>query len=58
MELIYHICSFLIALLVFFMKFTVPNATAEVIFKALGKIVPFFVMAYSTVMIFKHCGVI
>jgi hypothetical protein len=58
LDLIYYIASMLIALLMFFMKFTAPNALGEIILKTVGKLVPLFVIGYSFIQIFKILGVL
>lgn len=58
MELTYHILSLLMALLVFFMKFTAQNSFIQPILVLLGKVIPLFVLLYSGIQIFKHFGVL
>jgi len=57
-ELIYNFTVLAMATLILFMKFTAPNALLEFILKAIGKIVPLFVIGYAMVQIFKFYGVL
>jgi hypothetical protein len=56
-SLIYHFSVMIIAIVMFFMKLTAPNAIFELILKAVGKIVPLFCMLYAGIQIFKYFGI-
>lgn len=53
-NLIYHFSALSMGVLLFFMKFTAPNAFGEIILKAVGKIVPLFSILYAGIQIFKY----
>lgn len=57
-NLIYHFSVLAIAIIMFFMKFTAPNAFGELLLKAFGKVVSLFCMMYAGVQIFKYFGII
>lgn len=57
-SLIYHFSVMVIAIVMFFMKLTAPNAVFELFLKAVGKIVPLFCILYAGIQIFKHFGII
>ena len=57
-ELIYNFSVMAMAILLFFMKFTAPNAIFEVLIRAIGKVIPLFCILYAGVQIFKHFGII
>lgn len=57
-SLIYHISVIIMAILIFFMKFTARNDALELVLKLLGKIIPLFCMLYAGIQIFKHWGII
>jgi hypothetical protein len=57
-DLIYNLAVVMCSLLLFFMKFTAPNAVFELILKALGKIIPLFCMLYASIEVFKYFGVL
>lgn len=57
-ELTYNFLVLGMATLILFMNFTAPNALLEFLLKAIGKIVPLFMIGYAMVFIFKHYGII
>lgn len=57
-ELIYNFLVLAMSTLILFLNFTAPNALIEFILKAIGKIVPLFMIGYTMVQIFKHYGII
>ena len=57
-ELIYNFTVFAMATLILFLNFTAPNALLEFVIKAIGKIVPLFMISYTMVQIFKYYGII
>ena len=57
-ELIYNFTVLAMAILILFLNFTAKNELTEFILKAIGKIVPLFIIGYSMVQIFKHYGII
>ena len=56
-ELIYNFAVLAMATLILFMDFTAPNALLEFVLKAIGKIVPLFMIGYAIVQIFKYYGI-
>jgi len=54
----YHVSVMLIALIVFFMKVTAPNAFLEMILKLIGKLVPIFCIGFAVAQLFKHFGIV
>jgi len=57
-ELIYNFTVLAMATLIFFLNFHAENALLEAVIKAIGKIVPLFMIGYAMVEIFKHYGII
>ena len=57
-ELIYNFTVLAMATLILFLNFTAKNELTEFILKAIGKIVPLFIIGYAMVEIFKHYGII
>jgi len=57
-ELIYNFTVLAMATLILFLNFTAKNELTEFILKAIGKIVPLFMIGYAMVEIFKHYGII
>ena len=57
-ELIYNLAVLAMATLMFFLNLHAANAVLEVAIKAIGKIVPLFMIGYAMVQIFKYCGII
>lgn len=57
-SLIYHFSVMIVAIVMFFMKLTAPNAIFELFLKAVGKIVPLFCMLYAGIQIFKYYGIV
>ena len=57
-ELIYNLAVLAMATLIFFLNFTATNALLEAVIRAIGKIVPLFMISYAMVQIFKYCGII
>jgi len=57
-ELIYNFTVLAMAILILFLNFTAKNELTEFILKAIGKIVPLFMIGYAMVEIFKHYGII
>ena len=57
-NLIYNFVVLGMATLIFFMKFTTPNAVLEFILKVICKIIPLFIIGYSMVQIFKYYAII
>ena len=57
-ELINNFIVLSMATLILFMEFRAPNALLEFTLKAIGKIVPLFVIGYAMIKIFKYYGVI
>ena len=58
-EIIYHVCALIFALLWFFMKLTVSgSAFLELVVKAFSKLGSIFVMGYALIQIFKLIGVL
>ena len=57
-ELIYNFTVLAMATLILFLNFTAPNALLEFVIKAIGKIVPLFMISYTMVQIFKYYGII
>jgi hypothetical protein len=55
-NLIYHSSVIIISILIFFLKITAKNF--ELLYKALGKIVPLFCMMYASLQIFKILNLI
>lgn len=58
LDLIFHFSVILMSLIIFFSKVTAENQIFALLFKAMGKLVPFFCMLYAGVKIFKHFGII
>jgi len=57
-ELIYNFIVLAMATFILFLNFTAKNELTEFILKAIGKIVPLFIIGYAMVKIFKHYGII
>ena len=57
-NLFYHVSVILIAIVIFFMKITAPNAVFELFLKSIGKVIPLCCMLYAGVQIFKYFGII
>lgn len=57
-DLIYYVISLLLALVMFFLRITAPNATLEILFRGITKVSSLFVMLYSGIQVFKYYGVI
>jgi len=57
-NLTYHFSVIIIAIVMFFMNITAPNAYVQLLFRAVGKIVPLFCMLYAAIQIFKHFGIV
>lgn len=57
-SLAYHFSVMIIAIIMFFMKLTAPNANFELLLKAVVKIVSLYCMLYAGVQMFKIWGII
>jgi len=57
-DLLYNFSVAAMAVLLFFMKFTAPNAALELLIKIIFKAIPLFCIFYSEVQIFKYYGII
>lgn len=58
METVYHFSVVIIAIIIFFMKVTAPNAFGQLILRLLAKVVPLFCMLYAGIEIFKYFKII